>query len=115
MRFDQLTEEKEMTETVEKTGAEILAEDGPAVTVADLIAKLQTFPQDAPVVLSTDGPDPAVCCPLEWQDVMGYYPTSPYHGDVADWDPAEDDTDEPDPTVVKAVVLGHRGVPDEYR
>jgi hypothetical protein len=104
-----------MTEIQELTAAELLASDGEVVTVADLIRQLGTFPPDLPVVVSIDGPDPGVCSPVDWSDAMGYYPDSPYHGSVIDWDPADDDDPDGNPGVVKALVIGQRGLPDEAR
>ncbi len=100
--------------TDEPTAAQILAEDGPPIGAHDLARRLLAGP-DVPVVVALDGPDPDVTSPADWTGVMGYRPDSPSHGTVSDWDPQDDDPDDPDPGVVRAVVLGPRGIPDEFR
>lgn len=99
-----------------KTAAEMISEDGPPLTVADLAARLAGAPPDAVVVLQLDGPDDGPASPLEWARVMGYWPESPAHGEIEEWDPEDEpDAGEPDPDVVKVFVLGPRGLPDEAR
>jgi hypothetical protein len=102
-----------VTEVNELSAIDLIRQDGPPKTVADLIGMLSAFPPTAVVVVSLDGPDPGVCSPLDWADVMGYWPDSPYHGNPINWDPIDDE--DPDPDSVKAVVLGPRGLPDEAR
>lgn len=104
-----------MTDTRPRTAAALLAETGPPTTAHQLAAELLAGP-DVPVVVALDGPDPDVASPVDWSGVMGYWPASPCHGPVMDWDPEDDpDADDPDPDVVKVVVIGQRGLPDEFR
>jgi len=100
-----------VTETDVTSAIDMLRDGDEVVTVAGLIRHLSALPPDLPVVMSLDGPDPGVCSPLEWVNVMGYWPESPYHGDPFTWDPDDGD----DPGVVRAVVFGPRGLPDEAR
>ena len=101
--------------TDEPTAAQIIAEDGPPITAHHLARRLLAGP-DVPVVVALDGPDPDVVSPLDWDGVMGFWPDSPCHGTVADWDDGNDPgADEPDPGVVKAIALAPRGIPDEFR
>lgn len=104
-----------MTEQETMAAVDVIAEDGTPITAHTLAKQLLDGP-DVPVVLALDGPDPGECSPLDWAGVMGFYPVNGGHGTVLDWDPEDEPgAEEPDPGVVKAVVLGPRGLHDEHR
>lgn len=104
-----------MTTTAEATAAAMLAAGGAPITAHKLAKLLLAWP-DVPVVVAVDGPDPDIASPVDWVDVMGYWPASPCHGSVLDWDREDEPgADDPDPDVVKVVVIGQRGLPDEFR
>ncbi len=105
-----------MTEdqTTTQTPADLVASGGEVTTAAGLIKALGVYPPDTPVVAALDGPDPDVCSPVDWVDLMWYSPVTAGHGNAlceAD-DGDEDDGDGPS---VRAVTIGVRGLPDEHR